>query len=353
MITRVAGLSLRSCAAKSATGSSHLAPDCSVSGKCQTFRSSLPPLSRDPSPKTRHFSTLSISKEASYDSLLTRFERPETSLNLCHKVRTFKAFVPRQRSFMRQALDASELQLSTSSSSATLLEMKKMLRQKSVDFTESHACLIITLPRHAVAGSSDTMRHKTFSGKSLESSLDDSLIKIFVNKLTSRFICPEESVFGDWTNLRSFLVAWQKHKFAKKGETLEPLPPLGHSLNHDQVQKCLFNSSEFFHRFSSMTPWKFYKRTSKDLELRDAILKFCQSPYVFNFRDQEKNWNECCRFDDWRSSFFLKDCGNWKRIGLGFKVLTSVFLPRVYRVDPPPTQWAARNRWWVSILIDD
>ena len=240
MITRVAGLSFRSCAVKSATGSQQ-AQDCSVPGKCQTFTPSAPLLT-NPSPNIRHLSSIApLTKMASDKSVSTRFDRRETSLNLLHKVRTFKACVPPQRSFMRQALDASELQLSSSSSSATLLEMKKMLRQKSVDFSESHACLIITLPRHAVAGTADRTKPKLFSGKSLDSALDDSLTKIFVNKLTSRFVCPEESIFGDWTNLRSFLVAWQKVKFAKKGEVLEPLPPLGHSLNHDQVKKTLMH----------------------------------------------------------------------------------------------------------------
>jgi hypothetical protein len=46
-------------------------------------------------------------------------------------------------------------QISGSSSSATLLEMKKLLRQKSVDFTESDACLVITLPKHAVVRNGD------------------------------------------------------------------------------------------------------------------------------------------------------------------------------------------------------
>ena len=58
-----------------------------------------------------------------------------------------------------------------------------------------------------------------------------------MTKVNFRFVCPEESIFGDWTNLRSFLVAWQKLRFAKKGEVLESLPPLGFAFNLDQVKQ--------------------------------------------------------------------------------------------------------------------
>ena len=155
---------------------------------------------------------------------------------LLDKVRSYQSCrtLISKRAFVRPTLDARDLQITGSSSSATLLEMKKLLRQKSVDFTESHACLIITLPKHAI--SQNLNRKSVFSqGKSLEQGLDQSLTQVYVNKLTSRFVCPDEAIFGDWPNLRAFLMAWQKQKFAKKGEYCDPVPPLGHSLNLDQV----------------------------------------------------------------------------------------------------------------------
>jgi hypothetical protein len=158
-------------------------------------------------------------------------------LALLDKVKTLsKCRTLSKRSFVRPALDARELQMAGSTSSATLLEMKKFLRQKSVDFTESHACLIITLPKHAVSQNLETLLgNKLFSRASVDEMLEEALTKVYVNKLTSRFFCPDEAIFGDWSNLRAFLLAWQKQKFAKKSKICDQVPPLGHSLNLDQV----------------------------------------------------------------------------------------------------------------------
>lgn len=60
-----------------------------------------------------------------------------------HRPSSFLHYVLIGKNYLVLALDPSELQISSSSSSATLLEMKKFLRHKAIDFTESHACLVI------------------------------------------------------------------------------------------------------------------------------------------------------------------------------------------------------------------
>ena len=227
---------MRSCVQKSAVGS-HLQHDSTKTSETSTS-ANLPVIQSNSLTTTRMFSTSSRKDFLFNDKKLSNFTPSDKSeLTLLDKVtKLSKCRTVSRRSFVRPALDARELQIAGSSSSATLLEMKKLLRQKSVDFTESHACLIITLPKHAVSRNLETLvGRKSFSGSSIDEILDKSLTKVYVNKLTSRFVCPDEAIFGDWSNLRAFLLAWQKRKFAKKGEACEPVPPLGHSLSLDQV----------------------------------------------------------------------------------------------------------------------
>ena len=222
MLLRMMGTSLRSCVQK--TGSPFQNDSGSAPASGSTSETPTPIRTSEMCGQTRTFSSL-----PKHDFPL----RTGAALNLgiLEKVKSIRC---QKRSFVRPALDARDLQVSGSSSSATLLEMKKFFRQKIVDFTESHSCLIITLPKRAVSQNLDLpSNNKLFS---FDEVLEKSLTKVFVNKTTSRFVCPEEAVFGDWLNLRSFLLAWQKQKFAKKGDVLEPLPPLGHSLNLDQVR---------------------------------------------------------------------------------------------------------------------
>ena len=249
MLLRLAGTSMRACALKSASGTSTVQNEHSAMANHHKFSPAL--LKSDYPSVNRNFTTLT---NVICNQTMSNQPNHANHLYLSQKVQSLKAIKVSSRKFTRPALDHNELQISGSSSSATLLEMKQFLRQKSVDFTESHACLVITLPRHAVAHNRDAATVKVFPGASFDEILDRSLTKIYVNKLTSRFVCPDELVFGDWTNLRSFLLTRQKIKFAKKGEVTEPLVPLGHSLNLDQVYKAHFlkllisiHENVFFH----------------------------------------------------------------------------------------------------------
>lgn len=238
MLLRLIGTNMRSCVHKSSNGvttnplqNEQRVPERTIPLPASTFQTSRLPVPCRTFTSTCQKIDLNFSEKISKQELCLHHH-----FTLLDKVRSYQSCrtLVSKRDFVRPALDARDLQITGSSSSATLLEMKKLLRQKSVDFTESHACLIINLPKHAI--SQNLNRKSVFpQAKSHEQQLEESLTKVYINKLTSRFVCPDEAIFGDWPNLRAFLLAWQKQKFAKKGEFCDPVPPLGHSLNLDQV----------------------------------------------------------------------------------------------------------------------
>ena len=89
------------------------------------------------------------------------------------------------RRFHKKVLSHTELK------SATLLEMKKFLRFKTVDFRESFACLRIALPRHLLVG-------EELPGTAWED-VDDATVDMFVNKTTGLVVCPELAISDEWS----------------------------------------------------------------------------------------------------------------------------------------------------------
>ena len=89
------------------------------------------------------------------------------------------------RRFHKKVLSHTEL------NSATLLEMKKFLRFKTVDFKESFACLKIALPRHLLVG-------EELPGTAWED-VDDATVDMFVNKTTGLVVCPELAISDEWS----------------------------------------------------------------------------------------------------------------------------------------------------------
>ena len=89
------------------------------------------------------------------------------------------------RRFHKKVLSHTEL------TSATLLEMKKFLRFKTVDFKESFACLKIALPRHLVVG-------EELPGTAW-ADVDDATVDMFVNKTTGLVVCPELAISDEWS----------------------------------------------------------------------------------------------------------------------------------------------------------
>ena len=89
------------------------------------------------------------------------------------------------RRFHKKVLSYSELK------SATLLEMKKFLRFKTVDFKESFACLMMALPRHLLVG-------EELPGTAW-ADVDDATVDVFVNKTTGLVVCPELAISDEWS----------------------------------------------------------------------------------------------------------------------------------------------------------
>ena len=89
------------------------------------------------------------------------------------------------RRFHKKVLSHTEL------TSATLLEMKKFLRFKTVDFKESFACLKIALPRHLLVG-------EELPGTAW-ADVDDATVDMFVNKTTGLVVCPELAISDEWS----------------------------------------------------------------------------------------------------------------------------------------------------------
>lgn len=104
------------------------------------------------------------------------------------------------RTFFRPVLDSREL------GSVNLFDIKRYLRQKHVEFQESHACLAIQVPKHILSGKAASTKWK---------SLDESISVIFINKTTGSFVCPELALGGPWTTLKEFLSLWCQSRSQK------------------------------------------------------------------------------------------------------------------------------------------
>ena len=68
-------------------------------------------------------------------------------------------------------------------------ELKTFLRQKNVNFTEDHSCLIIQIPKHLME---DTKPEVSWE------SIDESVVPVHINKTTGIFIVPELGLGGEW-----------------------------------------------------------------------------------------------------------------------------------------------------------
>jgi hypothetical protein len=148
--------------------------------------------------------------------------RPELSLprlfnfggsSLLEKIRCCHVSVGTIRHFTRGVLDPNKL------GSVSLLEIKKFLRQKMLEFEESHSCLAVTIPKHIL--------DKNSTGPPEQwKKLDVALAKVYINKITGGFVCPDLALAGEWKALEDFLLVWHKNKMLKKGEAQEPYPEL-------------------------------------------------------------------------------------------------------------------------------
>ncbi len=95
---------------------------------------------------------------------------------------------------------------------------------QALEYSESHACLKVKLPRHLLLRSDPLSPPRP--PPSDWSALDSAFAGVFVNKTTGGFVCPEMAISGDWKTLQSFLLTWHRNRATKKGEAQEEYPAL-------------------------------------------------------------------------------------------------------------------------------
>jgi len=110
------------------------------------------------------------------------------------------------------------------------IELKTFLRQKNINFTENHSCLIIQIPRHLIAAIKPDVSWD---------SIDESVVPIHINKTTGTFISPDLAIGGEWTLLKEFLLTWkhnlQKRKSISEQKTLPKMKSI-FPLSENEIQ---------------------------------------------------------------------------------------------------------------------
>lgn len=97
---------------------------------------------------------------------------------------------------------------------------------QALEYSETHACLKLKIPRHLLLRQTPTSSTSPLSPPSQWRQLDSAFAGIYVNKTTGAFVCPDMALSGDWKALQSFLLAYNSNRVAKKGEQLEEYPEL-------------------------------------------------------------------------------------------------------------------------------
>jgi twinkle protein len=111
------------------------------------------------------------------------------------------------RRFHKKVLSHEEL------GSVNLLEIKKFLRWKAIDFRESHACLTVAIPKHLLLGDE--------APPSLWNAIDEAMVDVYINKTTGLVVCPELAISDEWQKLRSFIETWHSNRRRKKTEAMD------------------------------------------------------------------------------------------------------------------------------------
>ena len=122
------------------------------------------------------------------------------------------------RSFLRPVLNAEAL------SSVSILEIKKFLRQKAIEVSETHSSFRIPVPKH-ILYPCETSR-SAGPPPSQWTEVENALTLIYVNKTTGEFVCPDLALYGAWNELRDFLAVWCLNRNKKRKDAPVPYPPL-------------------------------------------------------------------------------------------------------------------------------
>ena len=152
--------------------------------------------------------------------------------------------------------------------SVSLLEIKKFLRYKSIDFSDSHACLSIQVPVHLLTGESPPSRWRNVEG---------GVTTIYINKTTGSFVCPFLALSDDWKKLQSFLTSWHKNRSLRKGQEaaaekypeLRSLPVQTSKEVGEFWAKCLPIESLTLAEFKEVL--KAFKLPVRDLKVDDFV----------------------------------------------------------------------------------
>ena len=95
-------------------------------------------------------------------------------------------------------------------------EMRRFLRQKGLDYSESAACLRLALPAPAL-GAAPTADW---------AAIDTALATVFLNKVTGNFVVPSVAAVGTWQDFQQLVETWLANRQKRKGEELAAYPTL-------------------------------------------------------------------------------------------------------------------------------
>ena len=94
---------------------------------------------------------------------------------------------------------------------------KEFFKSKGIEYQETHACLVLSIPRHLFTGGTADLTWDE---------VDESIVKVYLNKITGVFVSPEMAVGGHWEALEEFLQVWTDNRVLKKNAEKEPMPVL-------------------------------------------------------------------------------------------------------------------------------
>ena len=115
------------------------------------------------------------------------------------------------RSFSLKTLEMENL------SSKDQQYFKEFFKSKGIEYQETHACLVLSIPRHLFTGGTANLTWDE---------VDESIVKVYLNKITGTFVSPEMAVGGQWNKLEEFLKVWTDNRVLERNTEKEQMPVL-------------------------------------------------------------------------------------------------------------------------------
>ena len=99
-----------------------------------------------------------------------------------------------------------------------LKDFKEFLKSKNIDYRENHACLVVDVPKYLFMKSEETCEEaQNVPWKEV----DESIVKVHLNKTTKAFVCPQMAVTGNVQLLKEFLTIWSHNRMLEKDKLTE------------------------------------------------------------------------------------------------------------------------------------